>query len=139
MTDSKIIAHKGLIRAIKKGEAQVSLLDAEGCSGCAIKSTCGASNTTNNVIEVPVKAGTFSVGEIVELKISYQQGFMAVFWAYAFPFVLLLNSLILLLYLGFTEAQSAIYSLLLLPIYYLILHFFNTFLSHKFQFKISKT
>jgi len=139
MTDSKIIAHKGLIRAIEKGEAQVSLLDAEGCSGCAIKSTCGASNTTNKVIEVPVKAGTFSVGEIVELKISYRQGFIALFWAYFFPFIILLTGLVVFLSLNFTEAQAAIYSLLQLPVYYALLYFFNTFLSRKFQFKISKT
>ncbi len=139
MANSSIIAHQGLIRSIKNGKAEISLLDASGCSSCAIKSSCGASNTADKIVEVPIPIGTFSVGEIVALEMTYKQGFTALFWAYIIPFVLVIATLVTSVQLGLPESQSAVISLAVLPVYYLLLHLLNALLSKQFQFKIKKT
>lgn len=139
MTTSQNIAHQGLIRAINNNKASISLLDASGCSSCAIKSSCGASDTKDKVVEVPIPVGTFSVGEIVDLEMSYKQGFTALFWAYVFPFVLVIISLVISTQLGLSEAITALLSLAILPLYYALLYLFNSVLSKQFEFKIKKT
>ena len=139
MTNSSIIAHQGLIRSIQNGKAIVSLLDASGCSACSIKSSCGASNNSDKVVEVPVSVGTFSVGEIVDLEMTYKQGFTALFWAYVLPFILVILSLVIGVQAGFSEAITALLALAVLPIYYALLFLLNKVLSKQFQFKIKKT
>ncbi len=140
---SEIIEHKGLIRAISNGHAEVSLFDVSGCASCAIKSACNTFSADEaqqeKIVAVPVKTNSFHVGEIVQVEMDYSQGMLALFWAYIFPLFLLLAGIIIPLENGLNELRASLIALGILPVYYLLLLMFRSFFSKKFQFRIKKT
>ncbi|MEN8139311.1 MAG: SoxR reducing system RseC family protein, partial [Bacteroidota bacterium] len=112
----------------------VSLKDNINCASCNAKSACGISGSNSKEIEVFTTNQSFSINEPVNITLQKELGLKAVFWAYFFPFILMLIVLII----GsafFKEWIVGLLSILILIPYYLMLYISKD--SFKKAFKIS--
>ncbi|MDE3742819.1 SoxR reducing system RseC family protein [Maribacter polysaccharolyticus] len=126
--------HSGVISKKSNGSLIVSLDENVHCESCRAKSTCGISESGSKEVEIPNSGQSFTLNEPVNVVLKKGLGLKAVVWAYIFPFLLMVGTLIgSSLFLE--EWMAGIVSLLILIPYYLLLYILrNTF---KKTFKIS--
>ncbi len=126
--------HSGVVSKKSNGSLIVSLDENVHCESCRAKSTCGISESGTKEVEIPNSGQSFTLNEPVNVVLKKGLGLKAVVWAYIFPFLLMVGTLIgSSLFLE--EWMAGIVSLLILIPYYLLLYILrNTF---KKTFKIS--
>jgi len=136
--------HLGAISKITKAAITVSLEGNINCEGCKAKAACGVSESDSKEIEIehPYSIETnnhqgFRLNEQVELVMKEELGLKAVFWAYLFPFILLVSAL-LIASVFFTEWQAGLMALSILVPYYLFIHYLNPFFKKRFKVSIFK-
>jgi len=115
----------------------VSLDQNVHCESCVAKSECGLSDSRARKLEVTDINGTFSINEPVKVVIKKDLGLKAVFWAYVFPFILLLTTL-LTGSLFLEEWLAGLLALGILAPYYLVLNLLNSFFKKKFRISVLK-
>lgn len=131
------IKHRGIITAIHSNSVEVNIVSESACSSCHAKGSCSASDVQEKNIQVQCKTGQYSVGENVNVNMSKTQGFMAAFWAYIVPLLILISTL--LLSLGtLNEAKAGLISLTSMATYFLILYLGRGTFFKSFTFKIEK-
>ena len=121
--------HLGAISKITKAAITVSLEGNINCEGCKVKAACGVIQTNDHQ--------NFRLNEQVEVVMQEELGLKAVFWAYVFPFILLISAL-LIASLFFTEWQAGLMALSILAPYYLFIHYLNPFFKKRFKVSIFK-
>jgi len=131
------VRHSGVISKMNKSFITVSLNDDLNCEGCKAKGACGVSDANSKEIEVPNTFQSFSLNEDVALIMQKELGMKAVFWAYIFPFILMI-SVLLVASLFLKEWIAGLISLLVLAPYYLSLYVFNTSFQKTFRINIVK-
>ncbi|WP_456377551.1 SoxR reducing system RseC family protein [Lutibacter sp.] len=137
MKDNYEIKHEGYISKITSQTITVSLKGNVNCDGCKAQSACGVSDSNDKEIEIFETNSSFKLNESVELVLKKQLGLKAVFWAYVFPFILML--LVLIIASGFLkEWMAGLLSLLVLLPYYLIIYKLNSFFEKVFKIEILK-
>ena len=119
-TDEGVYIHSGVISKINRGSVIVSLDKNLHCASCQAKGACGISDSASKEIEVLDSAGRYSLNEPVEVILRKHSGHWAVFWAYVFPFILMLLTLLTASVL-FSEWIAGLLSLLVLIPYYLVI------------------
>ena len=128
------IKHEGYISNIVNGLLTVSLKGNINCEGCKAQSACGVSESNNKEIEIFDVHHSFQLNETVEVVLEKSLGLKAVFWAYVFPFILVLLTLIITANF-FKEWIAGLVSLfILIPYYFMLFVLKNTFQK---AFKIS--
>ena len=133
--------HSGVISKITQSAITVSLEGNVNCESCNAKAACGISESNSKDIEITSpperQAGTFqsfSINERVDVVMQTELGLKAVFWAYVFPFILMIVVLIVSSNL-FKEWVAGLLSLIvLIPYYFLLFVLKNSF---RKSFKIS--
>jgi sigma-E factor negative regulatory protein RseC len=131
------VRHSGVISKMNKSFITVSLNDDLNCEGCKAKGACGVSDANSKEIEVPNTFESFALNEDVNLIMQKELGMKAVFWAYIFPFILMI-SVLLVASLFLKEWIAGLISLLVLAPYYLSLYVFNTSFQKTFRINIVK-
>jgi len=138
------MTHSGAISKITNSKITVSLEGNINCEGCKAKAACGVSETNTKEIEIenPVLFNadarhSFVLHENVAVELHETAGLKAVFWAYIFPFLLLVLVL-LIASLFFSELQAGMLSLSILFPYYILLYSLNSFFKKKFKVSILK-
>ncbi|MGB5363928.1 MAG: SoxR reducing system RseC family protein [Aureibaculum sp.] len=133
--------HSGVITKISKSAITVSLEGNINCESCNAKAACGISESNSKEIEIksPLseRAGTFhsfKLNEGVDVVMQTELGLKAVFWAYIFPFILMIVVLIVSSNL-FQEWLAGLLSLIVLIPYYFLLYVLKN--SFRKAFKIS--
>ena len=86
--------HSGIVSKMTDHSVIVSLSENVHCESCRAKGTCGVSDAVSKEIEVPISDLSFQLNETVSVQLKRQLGFQAVFWAYVFPFILVISTLI---------------------------------------------
>lgn len=136
--------HSGAISKITNSTITVSLEPNINCEGCKAKAACGASESSSKEIEIDnpnliqKQAGqNFVLNEEVAVVLQEELGLKAVFWAYLFPFILLVGVL-LMASLFFSEWQAGLMALSTLLPYYISLYLLNAFFKKKFTISILK-
>ena len=136
--------HSGAITKISSSTITVSLDGNINCEGCKAKAACGASESSSKYIEIEhpdrfdnTFVKPFQLHEPVNVEMTEQLGLKAVFWAYVFPFILLIVVL-LTASLFFTEWQAGLMALVVLVPYYTALRYLNSFFKKKFKVSILK-
>lgn len=130
----KSIKHEGVISKINSSGYTISLKGNINCEGCKAKAACGVSESNDKEIEIFESNQVFSLNEPVTVSLKKELGLKAVFWAYIFPFILMMITLVIAS-LFFAEWFAGILSMLVLGPYYLMLFVFNN--SFKKAFKLS--
>ncbi len=136
MTSVDHISHIGTVTHHQGDQAIVQLMQQEECHSCRMKYFCGVTDEERARFEIPVE--NLKVGDRVTLEISPHVGFKALFWAYLFPFLLILIILIGGALLGIAEQWSGLFSLLVLPPYFLTLSRYRKQLKSQLNLKVSR-
>lgn len=132
-----VVRHEGIVTKISQETITISLKGNIDCEGCKAKSACGVSDSNDKEIEVVNSSKTLRLNESVEVLLQKNLGLKAVFWAYVFPFILMVTVL-LIASLFFAEWQAGLLALAILVPYYFSLHYLNTFFKKKFKLSILK-
>ena len=135
--------HSGVISKISNSAITVSLEGNINCESCNAKAACGISESNSKEIEIEIKsppserAGTFQsfkLNEGVDVVMQTELGLKAVFWAYVFPFILMIVVLVVSSNL-FKEWIAGLLSLfVLIPYYFMLFVLKNSF---RKAFKVS--
>ncbi len=94
-TDAKNnIQHEGVITKITDQLVTVSLNGNLNCEACNAKTICGSAESNQKEVEVLNTNPLLQLNDQVEVLLRKDLGMKAVFWAYVFPFILLIVVLI---------------------------------------------
>lgn len=126
------IQHEGVVSRISRGEAVVSLTDNINCEGCKAKGACGVSESNDKEIIVPIGNSEVEINQRVTVGLAKGLGMKAVFWAYVFPFLLMVSTLIFSSLIT-SELVAGIVSLAILIPYYILLKYLTPVFKKKFQ------
>ena len=135
--DQNTINHEGIISKISNGVLTVSLKGNINCEACNAKAACGVSESNSKEIEIETNNSSFQLNEQVEVILAKQLGLKAVFWAYVFPFVLVL--VVLFVSSNFLkEWQAGLIALFVLAPYYFTLYVLKNLFKKTFKVSILK-
>ncbi|WP_422083298.1 SoxR reducing system RseC family protein [Ulvibacterium sp.] len=134
-TANDTFIHFGTISRIERNSLTVSLDENVHCGSCRAKGTCGIADSKEVVVSD--SKGSFALNEPVAVVLKKETGLKAVFWAYLFPFVLVISTLWIAS--GFLhEWVAGLLSLLILGPYYLILYLLKDVFTQAFKISILK-
>ena len=137
LSNKDTFVHAGVISRIAGDSVIVSLEQNIHCESCRAKAACGISESNTKEVEVINTINSFKINETVNVVIKKTMGFKAVFWAYIFPFILMLFTLMITSEF-LKEWMAGILSLLILIPYYLTLYFLKNTLKGVFKISILK-
>lgn len=111
------------MESINGSYLKVRIVQTSACSSCSIKGHCSAAESKEKLIDVYNKEGLdCQIGSQVMISGAASLGMKAVMWAFIFPFVVLLFSLFVSMWMTKgDEAVSSLVALCMLIPYYLIL------------------
>lgn len=89
-------------------------------------------------IEVPVYKKHYSRGQEVTVIFRESQGFIALFFGYILPFILVLLTLIIAVSVTADELTGGLLALAILVPYYTALYFFRHYLKNVFKFELEE-
>ena len=138
MEPEKTIVHNGIIEEISNKLIRVKFISFTSCSECNAKSLCAISDLKDKYVEVSKTRDLYQVGEEVKIILQQSLGFLAVFWAYVLPFLLVILTLGVLTQVSDNELLTGGFSLAILIPYYLGLYLYKNKLEKKFRFIIKK-
>jgi sigma-E factor negative regulatory protein RseC len=136
--DKNSIKHAGVISKITGSIITVSLEGNMNCEACNAKAACGVSESNSKDINVASTGKAFQLNEGVDVVLQKEIGLKAVFWAYIFPFILVIVVLIFSS-IFLKEWIAGLLSLFVLIPYYITLHFFNNSFEKTFKISILKS
>ncbi len=93
------------------------------CDGCHAKGACPSAKGENRVVSVESdQSSGLSLGDSVEVGVSYQVGAIAVLLAYIVPLLLFVLTILGVVLLGLDEAVAALLGFALTTLYYVWLY-----------------
>jgi positive regulator of sigma E activity len=135
MPSEELIEHSGTVTAVTDNGITVMMERQSACGSCVAKSACGLAGDEVKVFNVKKPVGkNVAVGDNVTVVMKSSLGLTAVFLSYVIPLIVLLGLLLTLLKVGVAEPLAALYSVLAVAAYYLVLYFFRDRLKRKFEF-----
>ncbi|MFI3286425.1 MAG: SoxR reducing system RseC family protein [Rikenellaceae bacterium] len=136
---SNNFSHSGKIVSIGRDSVQVGFQSQGACAGCQARAKCGMVDSSTRVVDVVVGVDhTYTLGEDVEVAISYQMGVISVVVAYIIPLILLVGILAAAVSLKIGEGLSAVISLAIVALYFVVVYFFRNKLDKQIKFTIVK-
>lgn len=134
---ANVIKHRGIVENIEGNLLKVRIVQTSACAGCGAKGYCSSAEVRENEVEVMASdASAYRLGDDVWVMCEISVGRRAVWWAFVFPFLILLASLCLFLSLDCGELWAAMFSLFLLVPYYYIMWLFRKRLERHFSFSV---
>ncbi len=136
--DNTCVKHDGVVSKISQHKITVSLKGSVHCEACNAKAACGVSESNSKEIEVEGIVQPFRLDEKVEVVLRKSKGMKAVFWAYVFPFILLLATL-LISSLYYREWIAGLLAFAILIPYYGMLYLLKETFKKEFQISLIKS
>lgn len=134
---ANVIKHRGIVENIEGNLLKVRIVQTSACAECGAKGYCSSAEVRENEVEVMASdASAYRLGDDVWVMCEMSVGRRAVWWAFVFPFLILLASLCLFLSLDCGELWAAMFSLFLLVPYYYIMWLFRKRLERHFSFSV---
>jgi len=131
------ISHEGIVTKITDDELEIKILTQSACAACHAKSACGMGEQAEKILTVPRPKGKeFSLHQKVNVRMAIGQGNKAAVLAYLIPIMLLLAVLFTCLGLGLSEGLSALFGILSLIPYYIVLYLQRDKLKQKFEYSV---
>ena len=139
MGNKSTINHIGVVREINTNSIKVNILSVSACSGCHAKGACSMADVKDKIIEVSQTNDIeYTIGEKVDVICDEELGYIALFWAYVFPLIIVLITLLVGSLFTEDERIYGIISVAILIPYYLMLRLFKDKLKKRFIFRIEK-
>lgn len=130
------VSHEGTVINVAGGKVAVKIEVKSACSACHARSMCSVSELSEKVIEA-LPAESVSVGDSVVVEMEEKFGLKAVFYVFFIPFVLMASTLFVSANFV-SEALAALFSLLVLAPYALILMLLKPYFAKRFVFVCRK-
>ena len=130
------VSHEGTVINVTDGKVSVKIEVKSACSACHAKSMCSVSELSEKVIEA-LPAESLSVGDSVVVEMEEKFGLKAVFYVFFIPFVLMASTLFVSSNFV-AESFAALFSLLILVPYYLLLALLKPYFAKQFVFVCRK-
>lgn len=130
------VSHEGTVINVADGKVAVKIEVKSACSACHARSMCSVSELSEKVIEA-LPAESLSVGDSVVVEMEEKFGLEAVFYVFFIPFVLMASTLFVSANFV-SEALAALFSLLILAPYALLLMFLKPYFAKQFVFVCRK-
>ena len=130
------VSHEGTVINVADGKVAVKIEVKSACSACHAKSMCSVSELSEKVIEA-LPAESLSVGDSVVVEMEEKFGLKAVFYVFFIPFVLMASTLFVSANFV-SEALAALFSLLVLAPYALLLMLLKPYFAKQFVFVCRK-
>lgn len=134
-----VAKHRGTVVSVQTGSVKVLVTTYSACGSCSAHAHCGFSENRDRemVVETP-DWGQYHEGDTVEISVNEGLGFLAVWWAYIAPAVLLLACVMGLLAILDSEPLAVLITLAVVSLYYIVLYLFKDKLQRRFTFGICK-
>ena len=136
--DDTCVKHDGVVSKISNHSITVALKGSVHCEACNAKAVCGASESNSIEIEVEDVSQALRLNESVEVILKKNVGLKAVFWAYVFPFILLMTTLLVSL-VYYKEWVAGLLAFAILIPYYGMLYVLRNTFKKEFQISLIKT
>ena len=130
------ISHSGIIESIDEGCIHVRIVQTSACAACKVAGYCNAAESKEKIVDVYKPAGNLKVGDAVMVTASSQIATQALLYGFAYPFVLLVVVLVVVLWLTGNEAKAGVSALASLLPYYGVLYLFRDRHRERFAFDI---
>ncbi len=131
--------HEGRVTKVTDGRVEVEMGVIAACEGCKAKGNCISKSGETRVLKVECgDAAAYGVGDIVNIAISYEIGFLAVALCYVAPLIFLVGGLSLFVALGANEGVAALLTLFVVGIYYWMLYREQKRFDRVVKFKIKR-
>jgi len=133
------IEHSGIVESVSDDKVRVRILQASACSACEAKALCHSSDSKEKIIVCRRNGQDYTAGEQVMVYGSRAMGRNAVILAFVVPLVVIVGWLFCAVGIFHINELLAIgIMVILLAVYYLMLHLMNGVLSKQFEFWIEK-
>jgi len=136
-SDDTFVRHEGVVSKISNDVVTIALKGNINCEGCKAKAACGVSESNDKEIEVFNSTQSLKLNENVEVQLKKNLGLKAVFWAYVFPFIIMLTVLLIASTLV-QEWIAGLLSLAVLVPYYFALYLLKNSFKKSFRLSILK-
>ncbi|MCX2718202.1 SoxR reducing system RseC family protein [Lentiprolixibacter aurantiacus] len=133
--ETEAFVHTGVVSEMKGSSIIVSLDKNVHCESCNARGACGVTDTVNKTVEINNPEGSFKLNQPVEVILKKDLGQKAVYWAYIFPFLLVLATLVTSS-LFLPEWMAGLLSLLILIPYYGTVYAFKDYFKKKFRISV---
>lgn len=139
MTDNRTVTHDGVVVEANDQKVKVRIIAKSACAECHAKGVCTAADMEEKIIDAisPVDNRLYK-GDIVRVVMEERLGWLAVFYGFFLPLLLMVTVLMVTGALGGSEAKSALLGLGSLAPYYLLLYVFREKVEKDFIFKAEK-
>lgn len=138
------VRHRGSVQSIEQQEAgkiliKVRVEKASACAACHAKGICSEQGS-ERIIEVVTSSDEgYNLGDDIVVALEHNSmGLTSVVWAYMLPLVVLLATLFGTHALGVEEGLSALASVAMVGLYYLVLYILRGYFDKKIKFTIIK-
>lgn len=138
MNDTRMVCHDGTVISQKDNHVQVKITAQSACAGCHAKGVCGAADMQEKIIDA-VTREPLSPGDTVNIKMEEKLGWLALFYGFVLPFIVMVSVLFILHLSGSSETNAALIALGSLVPYYLLLYIFRKKIEKDFVFFAEKT
>ncbi len=136
-SDMESISHPGIIEQVTEDKIIVKIIAMSACSSCHAKGMCNVADMEEKVVEVrKIPHRDFQKNDHVTVSMKKSLGSRAVLLGYFFPFVLMIATLLLVLFLSGSEGAAGMSAILVLIPYYWLLYVYRSKLKSTFSFTI---
>lgn len=136
---SNKIIHSGVIKSIGVDCLYVEIMQASACADCRVAGNCHASEAKVKVVDVYCRdVARYHVGERIIVSTTSQVGLMAMLYAYLFPLMVLMTTLILVRICTRSDGWAALSALAILIPYYIVLYLFRERIKEQVHFNIEQ-
>lgn len=133
--ETEAFVHTGVVSEMKGSSIIVALDENVHCESCSARGACGVTDSVNKTVEVNNPEGSFKLNQPVEVILKKDQGRKAVYWAYIFPFLLMLATLVTSS-LFLQEWMAGVLSLLILIPYYGMVYALKSYFKKTFSISV---
>ncbi|MDY5969885.1 MAG: SoxR reducing system RseC family protein [Bacteroidales bacterium] len=135
----EIAKHEGTVLSTQQGAVKVLVTTMSACGSCSAHAHCGFSENRDREMVIDTSEWEqYHQGDKVEVSVNERLGFIAVWWAYIAPAMLLLGCIMSLLAVMDSEPLAVLITLAAVALYFLVLSQFKGRLQRRFSFGISK-
>lgn len=132
-----VITHQGIVENMDDAHVFVRIVQVSACASCSVKGHCSSADSKEKIIEISTPHSSYKIGDRVTVVGQTSMGMMAVLLAFFIPFLVLITSLFICMYvLDGNELLSGLISLGMLVPYYFVVWLNRTKLKKNFSFTI---
>jgi sigma-E factor negative regulatory protein RseC len=137
MNDTDMVSHDGTVIAVNGSHVQVKIVSQSACAECRAKRFCTAADMQEKIIDA-IAHDSLERGDAVTINMEKRVGWLALFYGFLLPFIVLAAVLFLFYALGSSETRAALFALASLVPYYLGLYVFRKKIEKDFIFIAEK-